>query len=246
MAFVPLRFIHLHLFDREWVELGLTDEDLRALQNAIASSPTRPPVVSGAGGMRKIRFAREGSGRGKSGAYRVGYAYYPAYRTIVLVTAWGKSERANLSQADYHAIARVLQEIEQLLQPGGDMTRERDGMTPKGKKIVAALEELRDALAAGERIEDRFTVHTVMPSSAESDPELLRVLATLRRERRRQGLSLSDVAVRTGISKTALSRLESGKVMDPTVAMLRSYARALGKRLLWSVAASDEAPSGRL
>jgi hypothetical protein len=49
-------------------------------------------------------------------------------------------------------------------------------MTPKGRKIVAALEELRDALAAGERIDDRFTVHRVIPSS---DAE---VLDTQRRE----------------------------------------------------------------
>jgi hypothetical protein len=51
------------------------------------------------------------------------------------------------------------------------MSRGRDGLTPKGKKIVAALEELRDALAAGERIEDRFTVHTVTRSGPTSDPD---------------------------------------------------------------------------
>jgi transcriptional regulator with XRE-family HTH domain len=72
------------------------------------------------------------------------------------------------------------------------------------------------------------------------------MLATLRRERRRQGLSLREVAVRSGISKSELSQLELGKVTNPTVAMLRSYARALGKRPLWSVATFDEASTGRL
>jgi len=126
------------------------------------------------------------------------------------------------------------------------MSRGRDGLTPKGKKIVAALEELRDALAAGERIEDRFTVHTVTRSGPTSDPELIHVLTTLRRERRRQGLSLAEVALRSGIGKGELSKLESGKLTDATVATLRSYARTLGKRLLWTVAELDETASGSL
>jgi hypothetical protein len=118
MAFASLRFIHLRLFDQEWAGLGLSDEDLRSLQNAIAAAPTQPPVVSGTGGLRKIRFAEAGSGRGKSGAHRIGYAYFAKYRTIVLVTVWSKSERADLSRADHNSIARVLQEIEQLLEQG--------------------------------------------------------------------------------------------------------------------------------
>ena len=38
------------------------------------------------------------------------------------------------------------------------------------------------SLVAGERIEDRFTVHTVTRSGPTSDPELINVLATLRRK----------------------------------------------------------------
>jgi hypothetical protein len=124
------------------------------------------------------------------------------------------------------------------------MSPGQDSLTPKGKKIVAALEELRDALAAGGRIEDQFTVHTVVPPEVASDPELIRALSALRRERLRQGLSLAEVAVRTGMSKTELSKLETGKLSNPTVATLRTYARALGKRLLWSVAALDETAAG--
>jgi hypothetical protein len=118
MIFGALRFIHLHLFDREWTDLGLGDEDLRVLQNAIATDPNRPPVVAGAGGLRKIRFTEGGSGRGKSGAYRVGFAHFPVRGVVVLVTIWGKNERANLSQADRTSVARVLKEIERLLDEG--------------------------------------------------------------------------------------------------------------------------------
>jgi hypothetical protein len=34
---------------------------------------------------------------------------------VVLVTLWGKNERANLSQADRASVGRVLKEIERLL-----------------------------------------------------------------------------------------------------------------------------------
>jgi ribosome-binding protein aMBF1 (putative translation factor) len=50
----------------------------------------------------------------------------------------------------------------------------------------------------------------------------------LRRERERQGLSLSDVAERAEIDKAALSRLENGQQLNPTVNTLARWAGALG------------------
>lgn len=73
------------------------------------------------------------------------------------------------------------------------------------------------------------------------DPELARALAALRAERQRQGLSLSDVSERSGIDRATLSKLETGKVPNPTVGTLRALARALNKRLSWLV--TDE-PAG--
>ena len=56
------------------------------------------------------------------------------------------------------------------------------------------------------------------------DPELATALATLRAERERQGLSLSDVAERSGIDRATLSKLETGKVPNPKVGTLRALA----------------------
>jgi ribosome-binding protein aMBF1 (putative translation factor) len=67
------------------------------------------------------------------------------------------------------------------------------------------------------------------------DTETLEALAALRRERERLGLSLADVSERTGLDRATLSKLETGKLANPTVATLRRYAQALGKRLSWSV-----------
>jgi ribosome-binding protein aMBF1 (putative translation factor) len=58
-----------------------------------------------------------------------------------------------------------------------------------------------------------------------------RFVMSLRRERERLGLSLADVAERAKIDKAALSRLESGQQLNPTINTLARYARALGKGL---------------
>ena len=65
------------------------------------------------------------------------------------------------------------------------------------------------------------------------DPELVEALAGLRRERERQGLSLTEMSERTGIDRATISKLETGKIGNPTVSTLRTYAMALGHRLAW-------------
>jgi ribosome-binding protein aMBF1 (putative translation factor) len=71
------------------------------------------------------------------------------------------------------------------------------------------------------------------------DPELIAALSGLRRERERQGLSLTDMAERTGIDRATISKLETGKLANPTVGTLRIYARALGQRLTWTLEAVE-------
>ncbi|HEY7117367.1 MAG TPA: hypothetical protein VH475_12315 [Tepidisphaeraceae bacterium] len=73
------RFIELPYFRAKWIHLGLTDDDLRALQLALTAAPDRWPVVSGTGGLRKVRFAKSKSNRGKSGSFRIRYVYFEEF-----------------------------------------------------------------------------------------------------------------------------------------------------------------------
>ena len=57
------------------------------------------------------------------------------------------------------------------------------------------------------------------------------VMRLLHCERTRQGLSLSDIQSRTGISPPALSRLETEPDANPTLTTIARYAAALGKDL---------------
>jgi DNA-binding XRE family transcriptional regulator len=60
---------------------------------------------------------------------------------------------------------------------------------------------------------------------------ILSLLARFKAVREGQGLTLAEVAERMGIDAPALSRLESGKVLNPTLATLHKWAEALGQKL---------------
>ena len=60
---------------------------------------------------------------------------------------------------------------------------------------------------------------------------ILGLLARFKAERERQGLTLAEVASRMEIDAPALSRLETGKVLNPTLATLHKWAQALGQKL---------------
>lgn len=62
-----------------------------------------------------------------------------------------------------------------------------------------------------------------------------RAMHDLKAAREAAGLSLADVADRSGIDKAALSRLETGVTDNPTLETLLRYASAVGKHLSWSL-----------
>jgi hypothetical protein len=103
-----LNFIELHGFRDDWKRLTLDDEDLFAMQLAIQAFPNGSPVIKGIGGLRKMRFAAKKK-YGVKKAIRVGYVYFPEASTIVLVVAYAKNEKDNLSPADKKAIRAFIE-----------------------------------------------------------------------------------------------------------------------------------------
>ena len=61
--------------------------------------------------------------------------------------------------------------------------------------------------------------------------KLNEVVGLLKAERELRGLSLADVGEKTGLSKSAISKLESSKDANPTVNTLSRYAAALDMTL---------------
>lgn len=57
----------------------------------------------------------------------------------------------------------------------------------------------------------------------------------LRKTREAAGLSLSDLAKKSGMDKAALSRLENGHVPNPGIETILRYVNALGKDIDWKL-----------
>jgi DNA-binding XRE family transcriptional regulator len=72
---------------------------------------------------------------------------------------------------------------------------------------------------------------------------LMQFAASLKRFRESQNLSLADIATRTGIDKSAISRIENGVADNPTIATLERLARSVGKRIV--IELEDDAPERR-
>lgn len=78
--------------------------------NYIAANPMAGDLIVGTGGARKIRWSSS-QYRGKSGGARVIYYYYDRSIPIFLFTAYGKNEKANLSQAECGALKVIIKQI---------------------------------------------------------------------------------------------------------------------------------------
>lgn len=103
-------FIIMPEFEKQWKNIGLSDGDLKTLQEELTLDPKKGDVIKGTGGLRKIRFAFEG--KGKSGSVRVCYIDFENYQIIFLITAYSKSEKDNLSQAERNNISKLVKLLE--------------------------------------------------------------------------------------------------------------------------------------
>jgi len=74
----------------------MAEEERAALVDFVAANPEAG--ISLGGGLRKLRFARPGSG--KRGGYRTVYVFGGAQMPIFLVTVFAKNEKDNLGKAE--------------------------------------------------------------------------------------------------------------------------------------------------
>lgn len=98
--------------------MRLDDNDLRNLEAIFLKDPRAGPVMAGTGGLRKLRFAPPSRHSGKSGATRVGYAYFPEVEWVVLFLIFSKSAKANLTPAERQQIKTLLDRIKRSLPKG--------------------------------------------------------------------------------------------------------------------------------
>jgi len=84
----------------------LDDESKEDLKDFLTRNPTAGVIMPGTGGVRKLRWARRGSG--KSGGVRVIYYFYNETIPLFLLNIFGKNEKANLSKAERNRMAKLV------------------------------------------------------------------------------------------------------------------------------------------
>jgi Helix-turn-helix domain len=110
-------------------------------------------------------------------------------------------------------------------------------------KLDRSPEELADLKAERERFSrERSGADDLLAAGDHEGPyrqgnimALLSAIAELKRRRDEQGLSLADVSGRSGLDRALLSRLENGKILNPTMATLWRYADAIGTQVTLAV-----------
>ena len=98
-------FIETSIFSR-MIYKYITDDEYSNLQNMLFMNPSTGKMIRGTGGLRKLRWAKQG--RGKSGGIRIIYYWNKNESEIWLLTVYGKNERDSISSHILNKIAEVL------------------------------------------------------------------------------------------------------------------------------------------
>lgn len=88
----------------------MSDENRQKFINFIAANPSSGDLISGSGGVRKVRWASDPT-KGKSGGSRVIYFYYNDDMPLFLFTAYSKSATDNISQGEKNALKVVVKQL---------------------------------------------------------------------------------------------------------------------------------------
>lgn len=95
-------------FTRE-AESLLTEEERNDLTLFLAENPESGRIIEHTGGVRKMRWARKGSG--KSGGYRVIYYYYAASIPLFALLIYPKNRKDSLTMEEKNILKKSVGEI---------------------------------------------------------------------------------------------------------------------------------------
>ena len=107
-------FIEVPIFTKKWQELGLTDEELRELENILLNNPKAGDAIQGTGGLRKIRVSMKNKGKGKRGGSRVIYVDIEVKEIIYFINVYTKNEQEDLTEDEkkaFKAMVKILKGV---------------------------------------------------------------------------------------------------------------------------------------
>ncbi|MDY0355077.1 MAG: type II toxin-antitoxin system RelE/ParE family toxin [Sedimentisphaerales bacterium] len=100
-------FFETDVFTKQIVDL-LPDDEYMRLQGKLVKHPRAGAVIQGGGGIRKLRWAVEGSG--KRGGIRVIYYHVAADDSIFMLLAYSKTGKDDLTSQQKKILAKLVRE----------------------------------------------------------------------------------------------------------------------------------------
>jgi len=102
-------FIRTNIFEEDWKNAGLNEDDLYELEDLLLENPQAGDVIPHLSGGRKLRFAA--SGRGKSGGVRVVYVDVVVREHIYLLLAYPKNVQTDLTPEQKRTLNKIIAKI---------------------------------------------------------------------------------------------------------------------------------------
>jgi len=102
-----MRFVETSIFTASLVR-HLADDSYSRLQVALMLRPEQSLLIPGAGGLRKVRWAKPG--RGKRGGLRIIYYWAPAETAFYMLYCFAKNEQGELTPAQTRTLGRLVRE----------------------------------------------------------------------------------------------------------------------------------------
>jgi len=88
------------------VEKLLNDTERQDIISYLAAHPKSGDLIGGTGGIRKLRWGRDG--HGKSGGVRVIYYYHSELMPLYLLALFARNEQDNLSKTERNNLAKLV------------------------------------------------------------------------------------------------------------------------------------------
>jgi len=108
VVLLPITVVEVEPFpsraDQVWNE-----EERMEFINFIACHPMAGDRIPGSGGIRKVRWTRQG--KGKRGGVRVIYYYHDPSHPLFLLTVYAKSKKDDLSADELRAMRKLVVEL---------------------------------------------------------------------------------------------------------------------------------------
>ena len=101
-----LTVIESPIFQKLW-PLYWNEDERGEFASFIAANPDAGAVIRGSGGVRKVRWSREGTG--KSGGVRVIYLARSEHGEVYLLTLFAKAKMENIALSTLKEIRRALE-----------------------------------------------------------------------------------------------------------------------------------------